>query len=173
MASAPPARLTLSNSLVALNTAAQGPDVLKSGGVTVAARFSLLGIGSGSGVSDGVNGNQVGSRAPRSTPARPAGRQRRPDPDARAAAGEPSDRCGLDSDCPATDQRGATPAGGSLRHRELRAPVEGLEERPGVFESVTKAATGAGRHGLRKNLAVSGAGLHGRPLCLPAQGAAR
>jgi CSLREA domain-containing protein len=57
--------LILTNSLVALNTAAQGPDVLKSGGLTapVTARFSLLGIGNGSSVSDGENGNQVGNRS--------------------------------------------------------------------------------------------------------------
>jgi len=53
--------LTLRNSLVALNNASQGPDLLTDASATVTASFSLLGIGTGSGVSDGANGNQVGS----------------------------------------------------------------------------------------------------------------
>src|SRR5439155_26860863 len=55
--------LGLTNSLVAQNSAPIGPDVCNSNVEAgfVFARFNLIGDGSGSGVSDGVDGNQVGT----------------------------------------------------------------------------------------------------------------
>ena len=99
--------LLLVNTLVALNTAHPGPDVLKESGGTVTARFSLLGIGNGSGVRDGLNGNQAGTRLdplhPRLGPLADNGgttftRALQPGSPAIDAASTP--------DCPAIDQRG-------------------------------------------------------------------
>jgi CSLREA domain-containing protein len=100
-------QLTLSNSLVARNTAPVGPDVRKRGGVTITARFSLLGIGNGSGVSDGVNGNQAGSQAtpldPRLGPLADNGG---PTQTHALLLGSPAIDAASTPDCPPTDQRG-------------------------------------------------------------------
>lgn len=99
--------VTLTNSLVARNTADQGPDILKSGGVTITARFSLLGIGSGSGVSDGVNGNQVGSRnTPLDPLLGPLANNGGPTRTHALLLGSPAIDGASTPDCPATDQRG-------------------------------------------------------------------
>jgi CSLREA domain-containing protein len=101
--------LILTNSLVARNTAPQGPDVLKSGGLTapVTARFSLLGIGKGSSVSDGVNGNQVGSLSnpldPLLGPLAANGGLTRTHA---LLLGSPAIDAASTPDCPPTDQRG-------------------------------------------------------------------
>jgi CSLREA domain-containing protein len=99
--------LILTNSLVALNTAPQGPDVLKSGGVTVTARFSLLGIRSGSGVSDGVNGNQFGTRSnPLDPLLGPLADNGGPTRTHALLPGSPAIDAASTPDCPTTDQRG-------------------------------------------------------------------
>jgi CSLREA domain-containing protein len=99
--------LILTNSLVALNTAPQGPDVLKSGGVTVTARFSLLGIRSGSGVSDGVNGNQFGTRSnPLDPLLGPLADNGGPTQTHALLLGSPAIDAASTPDCPTTDQRG-------------------------------------------------------------------
>jgi CSLREA domain-containing protein len=101
--------LILTNSLVARNTAPQGPDVLKSGGLTapVTARFSLLGIGNGSGVSDGVNGNQVGSRSTPLDPLLgPLAANGGPTRTHALLLGSPAIDAASTPDCPPTDQRG-------------------------------------------------------------------
>lgn len=101
--------LILTNSLVALNTAPQGPDVLKSGGLTapVTARFSLLGIGSGSSVSDGVNGNQVGSRSTPLDPLLgPLAANGGPTRTHALLLGSPAIDAASTPGCPPTDQRG-------------------------------------------------------------------
>jgi CSLREA domain-containing protein len=106
--------LTLTNSLVALNTAPVRPDVRKTGGVTITARFSLLGIGNGSGVSDGVNGNQVGSQSNPLDPklgllADNGGLTRTH----ALLLGSPAIDAASTPDCPPTDQRGVLRPQGS------------------------------------------------------------
>jgi CSLREA domain-containing protein len=99
--------LTLTNSLVARNTAPQGPDVLKSGGITVTARFSLLGIGQGSGVSDGLNGNQVGSLGTPLDPLLgPLADNGGPTRTHALLLDSPAIDAASTPDCPPTDQRG-------------------------------------------------------------------
>jgi hypothetical protein len=51
--------LNLTNTIVAGNSAANGPDILNYGTVKTA-DHNLIGDGTGSGISNGVNGNQVG-----------------------------------------------------------------------------------------------------------------
>jgi CSLREA domain-containing protein len=101
--------LTLVNSLVALNTAPQGPDVLKSGGLTapVTARFSLLGIGSGSSVKDGENDNQVGNRTnPLDPLVGPLANNGGPTRTHALLLGSPAIDAASTPGCPPTDQRG-------------------------------------------------------------------
>ena len=118
--------LTLINTLVALNTAPRGADVRRSAGGTVQARFNLLGIGNGSGVSDGVNGNQVGSRStPLDPRLGPLANNGGPTRTHALLLGSPAIDAASTPDCPPTDQRGSTPARNGLRHRELRAQVTG------------------------------------------------
>jgi CSLREA domain-containing protein len=50
----------LTNSLIALNRAPSGPDLANAGGA-LEASYSLVGIGDGSGLADGVTGNRIGS----------------------------------------------------------------------------------------------------------------
>jgi PKD repeat protein len=50
--------LTVANSLVGGNTGSTGPDIRNEG--TVAAQYNIIQDGAGSGIVDGVNGNQVG-----------------------------------------------------------------------------------------------------------------
>lgn len=99
--------LQLTNSLVALNSAPRGPDVLKKSGGTVMAGFSLLGIGNGSGVSNGVNGNQVGRlRAPRNPKLGPLAANGGPTQNHALQPGSPAIDAASTPDCPTTDQRG-------------------------------------------------------------------
>ena len=97
--------LVLRNSLVALNSAPSGSDVLKTDG-TIRARFSLIRIGNGSGLTNGVNGNQVGSA---STPLDPKLGQLAdnggPTRTHALLAGSPAIDAASTPDCPTTDQR--------------------------------------------------------------------
>ena len=78
---------TLDNTIVALNTAGTGavrrPTTLPALG-SVSGSFNLIGTGGSGDLTNGTNGNQVGVANPGLAR---AGRQRRPDPDDRAAAG--------------------------------------------------------------------------------------
>ena len=53
--------VTLTNTIVAGNTAADQPDVNNLNGGTVTASHDVIGDGTGSGISNGTNGNQVGN----------------------------------------------------------------------------------------------------------------
>jgi CSLREA domain-containing protein len=97
----------LTNSLVAQNSASTGPDVNNGASSTVFARFSLIGDGSGSGVSDGVDGNQVGSAsAPIDPKLAPLANYGGPTRTHRLLLGSPAIDAASSADCPATDQRG-------------------------------------------------------------------
>jgi hypothetical protein len=108
---------------VALNRAPSGADMLKTDG-TVTARFSLLRIGNGSGLTNGVNGNQVGSR---STPLDPklgpladnGGRTRTH----ALQQGSPAIDAASTPDCPTTDQRGV------LRPQEAACDIGSYERK--------------------------------------------
>ena len=98
----------LMNGLIALNTAPSSPDVLSSSEeFPVTARFSLIGVGSGSGLTNGTDGNQVGSA---SAPIDPklGGLELNGGPTRTHALllGSPAIDAGSTPDCPATDQRG-------------------------------------------------------------------
>jgi CSLREA domain-containing protein len=96
----------LRNSIVAQNSATAGPDVLvvPSGGVF--ARFSLIGDGTGSGITN-TNGNQVGSAgAPIDPRLAPLGDYGGPTRTHRLLLGSPAIDAASSADCPATDQRG-------------------------------------------------------------------
>jgi CSLREA domain-containing protein len=99
------ATLRLRNSLVGLNSAPVAPDLFNDAMVT--ARFSLISIGSGSGVRNGVNGNQVGSP---SAPLDPKlGRLADNGGPTRTHAlllRSPAIDAASTPDCPPTDQRG-------------------------------------------------------------------
>jgi CSLREA domain-containing protein len=99
----------ITNTLVAQNSARTGPDVLKADGGEITARFSLIGNGSGSGITN-TNGNQVGNVPPNTSPINPR-------LGALADNGGPTrthalllDSPAIDAastpDCPTTDQRG-------------------------------------------------------------------
>jgi CSLREA domain-containing protein len=97
----------LRNSLVAQNTAPAAPDAHDAG-----ARFSLIGDGSGSGITNS-DGNQVGTHSspinPRIGPLADNGG---PTWTHALLAGSPAIDAASDADCPATDQRGvARPRG--------------------------------------------------------------
>jgi CSLREA domain-containing protein len=101
--------LTLRNSLVAQNSAATGSDVLNSDAEFgfVFARFNLIGNGSGSGISDGVDGNQVGSAGAPIDPRLAAlANYGGPTSTHRLLPGSPALDAASAADCPATDQRG-------------------------------------------------------------------
>jgi CSLREA domain-containing protein len=100
--------LTLRNSLVALNRAPTGPDLLTDQSfATVTARFSLLRIGSGSGLTNGVNGNRVGSRsAPLDPKLGPLADNGGPTRTHALLSGSPAIDAASTPDCPTTDQRG-------------------------------------------------------------------
>ena len=99
----------LLNTIVAGDTAPQGPDLVGGFG----ARFSLIGDGTGSDVTN-TDGNQVGNVPPFTGAidprSRPARAQRRPDPDACPAARKPGHRRGVFQRMSA-----ARPAGGIAR----------------------------------------------------------
>jgi CSLREA domain-containing protein len=99
--------LELTNTLVALNAAPRGPDVHGKSGSTIMAFFSLLGIGSGSGLSNGVNGNQVGRQhAPLDPKLGPLAGNGGPTLTRALQPGSPAIDAASTPDCPATDQRG-------------------------------------------------------------------
>jgi CSLREA domain-containing protein len=103
------ALLGLTNSLVAQNSAPIGPDVFNSNVEAgfVFARFNLIGDGSGSGVSDGVDGNQVGSAgAPIDPKLGPLADNGGPTRTHALLLGSPAIDAASTPDCPPTDQRG-------------------------------------------------------------------
>ena len=105
--------VSLSNTLVALNTAPAGPDVQAGEGIF--ARFSLIGNGSGSGLTN-TDGNQVGNVTPNAGPIDPligplqdnGGLTRTH----RLLPGSPAIDAASAADSPSVDQRGiARPQG--------------------------------------------------------------
>ena len=101
-----PNSVFLINSLVALNAAPTAPDVSNG-----AARFSLIGDGTGSGISN-TNGNQVGNVSPHSSPIDPRigplAANGGPSRTHALLAGSPAIDAASAADCPAFDQRGVT-----------------------------------------------------------------
>lgn len=100
----------LLNSLVARNSAPIGPDVLGgSDGETVSARFSLIGDGSGSSITN-TDGNQVGNVAPNNSPIDPRlgplANNGGPTRTHALESGSPALDAASTPDCPTTDQRG-------------------------------------------------------------------
>jgi CSLREA domain-containing protein len=100
--------ITLRNSLVAQNRAPTGPDVFSSRG-SVGARFSLIGDGRGSGITN-TNGNQVGNVSPNSSPIDPRlgplNNNGGPTRTHALLSGSPAIDAASMTNCPATDQRG-------------------------------------------------------------------
>jgi CSLREA domain-containing protein len=98
--------IRLTNSLVAQNRAPAGPDVLILQGFLTAS-FNLIGNGSGSGIRDGENGNQVGSPgAPIDPKLGPLADNGGPTRTRALLAGSPAINAASTPDCPTTDQRG-------------------------------------------------------------------
>jgi CSLREA domain-containing protein len=101
--------LTLVNSLVAQNHAPTGPDVFRVEGTSVLARFSLIGDGSGSGITN-TDGNQVGNVSPNSSPIDPRlgplADNGGPTRTHALLLGSPAIDAASTPDCPTTDQRG-------------------------------------------------------------------
>jgi CSLREA domain-containing protein len=103
--------LTLRNSIVALNGAPTVPDFYVSNFdyVFIAASFSLIGDGTGSGIAN-EEGNQVGNVSPNSAPVDPLLGALTNNGGATAThallAGSPALDTGTSEGCPATDQRG-------------------------------------------------------------------
>lgn len=102
--------LGLFNSLIARNTASNiEPDVSKAASTSLLARFNLIGDGTGSGIADGVEGNQVGTGAAPIDPK--IGRLAANGGTTRTHAlmvGSPAIDAGNDGECPPRDQRGVT-----------------------------------------------------------------
>ncbi len=98
----------LVNGLVALNTAPTGPDVLSSSpDFPVVARFSLIGDGRGSGLTNGTDGNQVGSAgAPIDPKLGPLALNGGPTRTHALLLESPAIDAASTPDCPPTDQRG-------------------------------------------------------------------
>jgi CSLREA domain-containing protein len=98
--------LRLVNSLVAQNGAPTGADVLQVAGASLSARFSLIGDGSGSGITN-TNGNQVGtSGSPIDPKIGPLANNGGPTRTHALLAGSPAIDAASSADCPAVDQRG-------------------------------------------------------------------
>jgi CSLREA domain-containing protein len=98
--------LTVTNSLLAQNSAPTGPEVYNVVG-DFGPSFNLIGDGSDSGVSDGVDGNQVGSaEAPIDPKLGPLGDNGGPTRTHRLLPGSPAIDAASTPDCPPTDQRG-------------------------------------------------------------------
>ena len=123
--------LTLINSLVAQNEAPTGPDVLRrKEEIPVFARFSVIGDGTGSGLTN-TNGNQVGTAgAPIDPKLAPLANYGGPSATHRLMPGSPAIDAASTPDCPATDQRGrvvlrgrpATSAASSVSCRKTASP---------------------------------------------------
>jgi CSLREA domain-containing protein len=100
--------LALVNSLLAGNNAPIAPDLRVLQGV-LTARFNLIGVGSGSGLTDGVDGNQVGTAAAPIDPKLGAlGDHGGPTRMHALLLGSPAIDAGSMPDCPGTDQRGVS-----------------------------------------------------------------
>jgi CSLREA domain-containing protein len=98
--------LTITNSLVAQNSAPTGPDVLILQGF-LTPRFNLIGNGSGSGITNGVDGNQVGTAgAPIDPKLGPLADNDGPTRTHALLLGSPAIDAASTPDCPPTDQRG-------------------------------------------------------------------
>jgi CSLREA domain-containing protein len=103
----------LVNSLVAGNRAPAGPDLGVFSGF-LSARFNLIGIGAGSSVANGVDGNLVGTAAAPIDPKLGALADNGGPTNTHALlAGSPAIDAGSTPDCPATDQRGVSRPQGS------------------------------------------------------------
>ena len=104
--------VTLTNTLVALNTAPTGPDLLG----TFGARFSLIGDGTGGDVTN-TDGNQVGNVSPNPGPIAPGlaplSNNGGPTRTVALLAGSPAIDAGLAEKCPGKDQRGISRPQGS------------------------------------------------------------
>jgi predicted outer membrane repeat protein len=106
--------LNVINSLVAGNTASNiEPDVSKAASTSLLARFNLIGDGTGSGIADGVDGNQVGTgTAPIDPKLGKLSANGGPTKTHALILGSPAIDAASDGECPATDQRGvARPQG--------------------------------------------------------------
>ena len=108
------ADLALLNSLVAQNSAPTRPDVSTNGESEFAfvfSRFSLIGNGTGSGITN-TDGNQVGNVAPNSSPIDPRlgplADNGGPTRTHALLAGSPAIDAASAQDCPPTDQRGVS-----------------------------------------------------------------
>ncbi len=106
--------LALTNSLVAKNSAPSSPDVRIESG-SVLSRFSLIGDGEGSGITN-TDGNLVGNVSPNTAPIDPKlgplADNGGPTRTHALLLGSPAIDAGSNADCPATDQRGvARPQG--------------------------------------------------------------
>jgi CSLREA domain-containing protein len=98
--------VTLINALVAQNSAPTGPDFLNSNG-GVLARFTLIGNGAGSGITNGVDGNQVGgANAPIDPRLGSLADNGGPTKTHALLSGSPAIDAASTPDCPTTDQRG-------------------------------------------------------------------
>jgi CSLREA domain-containing protein len=97
----------LTNSLVAQNSAPTGPDVLDGAATAdISARFSLIGDGSGSGITN-TDGNQVGSaNAPIDPKLGPLANNGGPTRTHALLLGSPAIDAASTPDCPSSDQRG-------------------------------------------------------------------
>ena len=101
----------LTNSLVAQNSAPTGPDVFAANGGegVVSARFSLIGDGTGSSLTN-TDGNQVGTVSPNSSPIDPRigplADNGGPTRTHALLLGSPAIDAASTPDCPTTDQRG-------------------------------------------------------------------
>jgi CSLREA domain-containing protein len=97
--------LSLGNTIVARNGAPTGPDVFDTGEL-VGASFSLIGDGSGSGITN-TDGNQVGSAsAPIDPKVGPLANNGGPTQTHALLLGSPAIDAASTPDCPSTDQRG-------------------------------------------------------------------
>ena len=100
--------LGLVNSLVAENHAPTAPDLLVLSGF-LTARSNLIGVGSGSGLTDGVDGNQVGSvAAPIDPKLGTLGDHGGATATFPLLLGSPAIDAGSSADCPDIDQRGVS-----------------------------------------------------------------
>ena len=115
--------VSFTNTLVALNTAPAGPDLLG----TFGARFSLIGDGTGGDVTN-TNGNQVGNVSPNTDPIAPGlaplSNNGGPTRTVALLAGSPAIDAGLAEKCPGRI------SGESLGRRGRRA-ISGASEREG------------------------------------------
>jgi CSLREA domain-containing protein len=101
--------LSLRNSLVARNSAPEAPDVFISHSGNASVAFSLIGDGSGSGITN-TDGNQVGNVPPNSAPIDPGlgplADNGGPTQTHALLLGSPALDAASTPDCPTTDQRG-------------------------------------------------------------------